>query len=196
MKSTDLLRKDHTHLLDALHILGEMAALAERSQIVDQKDVEELLSFLKGFGDRHHQGKEESVLFPALLNDRAQKNYHALCALVFQHNRERSLVEGLWESMATKHTKDFVFLATRLNEILRSHIKEEEEVLFPLVDASLSRVEDVSVASEMQAYDKVWQETQLSAQLGKLGDLKAKYLGTSTPPPALPNVKETGAFLL
>jgi hemerythrin-like domain-containing protein len=136
MKSTSVLQEDHKYLLRSLNILAEIASRVEASQGVNQKDMEILLDFLKGFGDRHHQGKEESVLFPALLRDREQKNYHKLCSLIFEHNRERSLVRGLRDSLLTKNTRELVYYAQRLNEILRAHIKEEEEVLFPLVDSS------------------------------------------------------------
>lgn len=176
MKSTVVLREDHRHLLTALNILAEMAAQGERAQSVNEKDLETLLVFLKGFGDRHHQGKEESVLFPALLRDREQKNYQKLCALTFEHNRERSLVGGLWDSILTKNTRDFVYYAKRLNDILRAHIKEEEEVLFPLVESTLSPTEDELVVREMKAFDTAWQETELPSQLRNLSDMDSKYL--------------------
>ena len=184
MKSTDLLLEDHKNILGALDVLAEIAGRAERGQIVNQEDVESILDFLKGFGDQHHQGKEEHLLFPALLRDRAQKNYPELCALVFEHDRHRSLVEGLSESMVTKHTKDLVYYAKRLNEILRAHIKQEEEGLFPLVDSALSTAEDEIVALDMQAYDSVWQERELSTQLRKLADMKSKYLANSSSQPS------------
>src|SRR5688572_18712383 len=179
MKSTDLLRADHKNILGALDVLAEIAERAEWGERVNQKDVESVLHFLKGFGDRHHQGKEEHVLFPAL-RDSAQKNCHELCTLVFEHDRQRSLVEGLSESMVTKHTKDLVYYAKRLNEILRAHIKEEEERLFPLVDSALSTTEDEIVAVDMRAYDRVWQERELSTQLRKLADMKSMCLGNGS----------------
>ncbi|HVQ64440.1 MAG TPA: hypothetical protein VMT78_07880, partial [Terriglobia bacterium] len=73
----------------------------------------------------------------------------------------------------------------RLNEILRAHIKEEEEGLFPLVYSALSTAEDEIVALDMQAYDRVWQERELSTQLRKLADMKSKYLGNSSSQPSI-----------
>ena len=184
MKSTDLLLEDHQKILGALDVLAEIVARAERGQSVDQNDVESILDFLKGFGDRHHQGKEEHVLFPALLTDKAQKNYRELCRLVFEHDRERSLVEGLSESVETKRTNDLVYYGKRLNDILRAHIKQEEDGLFPLVGAALSPAEDEIVALDMRAYDSVWQEWKLSTQLQNLADMKSKYLGSRSSQPS------------
>ncbi|HET9218780.1 MAG TPA: hemerythrin domain-containing protein [Terriglobia bacterium] len=176
MKSTDLLRDDHRHMVAALDVVREMAARADTNQNVSESDVKCMLKFLRDFGDRHHQGKEESVLFPALLHDPTQRNYERLCCLVFEHNRQRSLIEGLEESLLTKNTKDFSYYATRLSMILREHIKEEEEVVFPLVESTLTAVEDERVASEMQHYDAAWQATQRTSQLQVLADMESKYL--------------------
>ena len=177
MKSTDLLRDDHRHMIAALDVVTEMAARADTDKNVNEFDVQRMLKFLRDFGDRHHQGKEESVLFPALLQDPTQENYERLCCLVFEHNRQRSLMEGLEEALLTKNTKDFSYYATRLSTILREHIKEEEEVVFPLVESTLMAAEDERIASEMQHYDAAWQATQLSSQLQVLADMESKYRG-------------------
>src|SRR5262245_28002315 len=99
MKSIDVLLDDHRHLMLASNILAEMAACAESGQAVNETDLGDLLRFLEEFGDRHHQGIEECVLFPALLQDSAQKNYQRLCGLIFEHERQRSLIEGLHDTV-------------------------------------------------------------------------------------------------
>ena len=161
-----------------------MAARAESGQDVNQSDLEQVLEFLKAFGDRFHQGREECVLFPALLIDRDQKHYPQLCGLVFQHNRERFLVDGLCECLAAKNARDFIHQARKLDEILLGHLREEEEVLFPLAAAALSPAEDERVFSEMQGFDAAWQKRELSGQLQNLAQLESKYVSprVATPP--------------
>ena len=176
MKSTDMLRDDHRHMVAALDVVTEMAARAGTNQEIDTADVNRMLKFFRDFGDRHHQGKEESVLFPALLHDPMQRNYERLCCLVFEHDRQRSLIEGLEESLLTKNTKDFSYYATRMSTILREHIKEEEEVVFPLAESTLTAAEDERVAAEMKHYDAAWQATQLAGELQVLADMESKYL--------------------
>src|SRR5688500_7832135 len=102
MKATNHLMEDHKYILRALNVLDQMAKAAGRGEQIDAQDVEDILQFLRLFADRHHQGKEESVLFPAILKDGHQGEYPKLCHLVFEHNQERSLVEGLEESLRTK----------------------------------------------------------------------------------------------
>jgi len=175
MKSTTLLLDDHKRLLLGSGVLTEMAAAAERGHAVNATDLADLLRFFEEFGDRHHQGVEECVLFPALLHDPAQKNYHALCALVFEHERERSLIDGLHDSLLTKNTQDFIYCARRFSEVLRGHIKDEEGALFPLVESTLSTADDERLEQEMRAFDKAWQERELSSQLQRLSEMASRY---------------------
>jgi hemerythrin-like domain-containing protein len=176
MKATALLREDHKHLLRALNVLEEMKMRVQRDQDVSGKDVDVLVDFLRNFGDRHHQGKEEDVLFPALLQDREQKNYQELSHLILEHDRDRSLVDGLQDSTLTKKANDFVYSAGKLIEILRKHIQHEDTVLLPLVDATLSLSQDESVARDMKSYDRLWQDRELAGQLAQLDILESKYV--------------------
>jgi hemerythrin-like domain-containing protein len=175
MKSTALLLEDHKHILRALRVLEEMAALVKRGNKKNDKDVQDVLEFLNGFADRIHQGREESILFPALLRDPGQKNYKELSGLIFEHNRQRSLIEGLHDSIASKEPKDFVYYATRFVEILRHHIQEEEQTLFPLSNSTLSPAEDERIAEGMQNEDRVWQDQNVARLLHQLDYLESKY---------------------
>jgi len=179
MKSTDLLLDDHRHLMLASGILDEIADSVERGHTVSEADLADLFGFFAGFGDRHHHGLEECVLFPALLKDSEQKNYHSLCGLVFEHERQRSLIVGLFDSLLTKSTKDFIYCARQFSNVLRRHIKEEEDTFFPLVESTLSTEDDDRIEREMKTYDAAWQESELRSHLQRLSALEMKYLAAS-----------------
>jgi hemerythrin-like domain-containing protein len=176
MKATALLTEDHQQIRRALDVLAQMSAKTTQGGTFDAADAQYLLEFLKQFADRHHQGKEEGVFFPALLQDRNQKNYPSLCALIFEHNRERSLVEGFEEAIRTHKAKDFSFYADRLVEVLRTHIQKEQDDLFTLADSVLNAKQDERVALEMRDYERSWQEAELPQLLRRLAELEAVYL--------------------
>jgi hemerythrin-like domain-containing protein len=176
MKSRNLLWEDHGQILRVLNVLEEMAARVQRGQEPNEKDVKGVVAFLKGFGDSHHQGKEEFVVFPALLRGAGQKNHRELCHLVFEHNRQRSLIDGIADSMLTGKRKDFVYCAGNLVKILRTHLKEEDDVLLPLMESILSPADDERVVNDMKGYDRQWQDKELSGLLQSLNDLESKYL--------------------
>ena len=144
MKCTDVLMKEHKIILRALEVLDQMASRVAEGQPVDAGDVQALLRFLRKFGDDLHQAKEESALFPELMRT-AAANQPALKQMLFEHDQERSLVEGLEDSLRTQKGGEFAQLAGRLRDLLRTHILKEDTILFEIVEQSLSPEQDERV---------------------------------------------------
>jgi hemerythrin-like domain-containing protein len=176
MKSKLLLSEDHATIQRALNVLEAMILQVECGHQANEGDVKHVVEFLKSFGDSHHQGMEENVLFPALLRGRSQKNYTELCPLIFEHNRQRTLIAGIANSMASRKARDFVYYGSHLVQILRQHLKDEDEVLLALMASTLSPADDEKVFRDMKAYDREWQEKDLLVILSSLDNLESKYL--------------------
>jgi hemerythrin-like domain-containing protein len=169
MKCTELLIHEHKIILRALNVLDRMAARVEQDQPVDTEDVETLLRFLHTFADDLHQTKEESALFPELMRTSAA-NQPALKQMLFEHDQERSLVEGLEDSLRSKKGIEFVQFAGRLIDLLRTHIHKEDTILFEIVDRSLSAEQDERVTAGLNQF-------QISVDfLSDLRRLEWKYL--------------------
>ena len=169
MKCTDLLIEDHKTILRALDVLGHMAARVENERPVETEDVEAILHFLRAFADDHHQIKEESALFPALMRtSNAQEG--PLRQMLFEHDQERSLVGALEEAMYAKKGMEFVQFANRLTTLLRNHIYKEDHILFEIVERSLSAQQDEDVVAEFNKF-------QINVEfLEELRRLEWKYL--------------------
>jgi hemerythrin-like domain-containing protein len=173
MKCTDLLTQDHKFILRSLDVLDVIAAKVEKSDRVDTTDIESLLRFLRVFGDDQHQTKEESALFPVLLlNEKIQNG--PLKHMEFEHDQERSLVEGIAEALKTKKSPDFVHFANRLCALLRNHIHKEDHILFEIVEASLSTEQDEQAAGEFEKFDLAAGNRQ--ELLDSLRRLESKYM--------------------
>jgi hemerythrin-like domain-containing protein len=176
MKCTDLLIKDHKVILRSLEILDAMAAQVEAGKRIHEEDVESILHFLRLFADDHHQGKEESALFPAMLRT-SNDSSNPLRHMFFEHDQERSLVTGLEDALRRDIGTDFVHHAGRLCALLRNHIYKEENILFPLVESTLSASQDEQVSAEFDRYDKAVQEEVWINLFKVLRALEWKYLG-------------------
>lgn len=151
MKCTDLLLKEHKIILRGLDILDHMADRVEQDQPVEPRDVETILGFLRVFADEHHQAEEESALFPELMRTSAA-NKGPLRQMTFEHDQERSLVEGLEDALRTKKGMEFVHFARRLTELIRTHIRKEDSILFPIVERSLSAEQDEHVMAQLRQF--------------------------------------------
>ena len=151
MKCTDLLTQEHKIILRALDVLDQIAEYVAEGKPVEAQDVETILRFLRAFADDHHQGMEESALFPELMRTSAA-NEGPLRQMIFEHDQERSLVEGLQDSLRTKKGVEFVQLANRLTQLLRMHIHKEDHILFEIADGSLSADQDQRITADINKF--------------------------------------------
>jgi hemerythrin-like domain-containing protein len=151
MECTNLLMQDHKIILRALDALQGMAERTERNEPVDHADVESLVRFLRVFADEYHQTKEESALFPELLKA-ATFNYDQLRHMTYEHNQERSMVEGLEDAVLTKHGYEFVYFSNLLVQFLRTHIKKEDSILFQKADECLTAEQDACITAELKKF--------------------------------------------
>jgi hemerythrin-like domain-containing protein len=144
--------QDHKTILRALEILQEMATRVETGRPVDAKDVETIVGFLRAFEDNYHQAKEESALFPELMKT-CGANEARLRHMIFEHDQERSLVNGLEDALHTQKGMDFVHFANSLVGLIRTHINKEDNILFPLADESLSTEQDECVCAQLNKFE-------------------------------------------
>lgn len=171
---------EHRQILRALHVVEQMGEKAVRGGEIVEADVTDILEFLDLFADKYHQGREEAVLFPAMMRCNP-----ADCAklrhMTFEHDQERSLIQGLQEAVKTHKTKDFAYYAERLVHILRTHIYKEDHILFEIADAGFSAEEDERVAKELAEFDRGRQQDLEPRLLARLRELEWKYLDKCAP---------------
>jgi hemerythrin-like domain-containing protein len=143
--------------------------MVESTEPIVPEDAAILLRFLRTFGDQYHHIKEEGVLFPVLLRT-SQAQEGPLRHLLFEHNQERSLIEGLDEAVRTKKGSEFLAFANRLTSRIRNHIEKEDGILFPILEGLLSKEQDDKVSAE---FEKLQIDSGLIAELRLL---EQKYL--------------------
>ena len=174
---TDLLTQEHRLILRAVYVLEAMAERAQHGAMPEVPDVESLLVFFRRFADDCHQAKEESVLFPALRAAENSDTDRALHRMMFEHEQERSLVVGLEDALRTHKNEDFAYYGLRLAEILSTHIYKEDNILFTLVERTISKEVDARVVREMTAYDESLPAATREEMNRVVNDLERKYLG-------------------
>jgi len=151
MKCTELLIQDHKVILRCLSVIEQVAARVENGGQLEEADVAALLRFLRSFADEHHQVKEESALFPELVRASSAQDGQ-LHQMLFEHDQERSLVEGLEASLYAKKGAEFSYFANRLTDLIRNHIYKEDNILFDIVERTLSPEQDEKVVAEFNTF--------------------------------------------
>jgi hemerythrin-like domain-containing protein len=177
LRCTDHLIQEHRLILRAVYVLQAMADQASDLRMPEAEDVENLLRFFRRFADDHHQGKEEAVLFPALRTGDPAATKGPLGQMIFEHEQERSLVEGLEDALRTRKHEDFAYYGNRMAKILSNHIYKEDNILFDLVEKTITSEVDERLAEEMVHFDQSMRPGIYAELVHTLNQLERKYLG-------------------
>jgi hemerythrin-like domain-containing protein len=178
MKCTALLIQEHRTILRALDVLNAMANRVEAGEAPAREDVNGLLEFLRRFADELHQAKEENIVFPAFANACRKDEFEAAKHMLFEHDRDRSLIQGVQEALETKRASDFVYFSNRLVDLLGAHTYKEEQVLFPMIDRALSKEQDEQISRRLKMFDRNAADCMARDRMVRqLSMLEWKYLG-------------------
>jgi hemerythrin-like domain-containing protein len=174
MKCIEALNDEHQVLIRILKVLKVIGAKANVDKSFDQEDVTSVVRLLVTFLDSAHEIKEESALFPVVI-DRAPKEMRdQLKARLFEHEQERFLIKGLQESMMAGNPEDLAFDATRLAELLTEHVRKEY-LLFRQFETLLQPGNDQKIVREFEKLDSGLRPKPKDVS-GILEKLESKYL--------------------
>jgi hemerythrin-like domain-containing protein len=107
------------------------------------------VDFIRSYADKYHHAKEEEVLFKYFDED-----LDILKVMHEDHERGRSHVRTILEAL---ERKDKATIAEHLNayrELLKEHIKKEDEILYPWMDRNLSDTQIGELFSEFNTTDE------------------------------------------
>jgi hemerythrin-like domain-containing protein len=184
MKATQQLRDEHEDIKLLLSIVERVINKLNNAEVLDIKYMEKIIDFIKGFADKCHHGKEEDVLFPALIKKGMSKDIGPIAVMLKEHQQGRVFVNALskafddFKNGTSKALHEIVENALNYVNLLRSHIIKENDVLFMMADKLLSEIEQNEIA---ESFEKIEIE---KIGLGKhleyknlLENLKLFYLG-------------------
>lgn len=139
MKATQQLKNEHAGIRTMLNILEKVCEKLEKTGTMENGHVEGIIEFMQVFVDKCHHGKEEDVLFPAMINasDEAKAPAAAMCA---EHETSRGYV-GLMSRAYTAYVQggisssgDIVENARACIALLRGHMAKENDVILEVAD--------------------------------------------------------------
>ena len=120
---------------------------------VDSEEGRQLLldgvDFIRSYADKYHHAKEEEVLFKYFDED-----LDILKVMHEDHERGRSHVRSILEAL---ERRDKATIAEHLNayrELLKEHIKKEDDILYPWMDRNLSDTQIGELFSEFNTTDE------------------------------------------
>ncbi|SDT17006.1 hemerythrin domain-containing protein [Pseudomonas oryzae] len=171
------LRHEHEAILFALQILERMAEHAGRGTITAE-DLSGFLDFLREFVDRCHHGKEEGLLFPALIRAGLAEHGGFIDELHAEHVQGRELVRRMAEAATPPiRASEFASAATAYAAHLRAHIDKENAALFSMSERLLDAPAMEALARAFAEHeDKVIGQGRHEQLHALLHQLESRYL--------------------
>lgn len=146
------LRHEHAAILAALPLLERLAARAGSS--ADAIDLAALLDFLREFVDRCHHGKEEDLLFPAMVKAGLADHGGFIDELRAEHLQGRELLQRLVETSAPLQAHAFAATAAAYSAHLRAHIDKENTALFSMAERLLDSPDMAALQQAFAAHEE------------------------------------------
>ncbi|NLG37219.1 MAG: hemerythrin [Clostridiales bacterium] len=153
-KATQDLRKEHDAVLFVLQILDQMILADDRSRDVMLAYYGEVVYFLSTFVDKCHHGKEENMLFPALVAKGVASEGGPVGAMLGEHARGRQYIARMRESLDAKDAAGFAGAARQYSDLLVHHIDKENGVLFVVADKVVPENEQDSLYEEFERFEE------------------------------------------
>jgi hemerythrin-like domain-containing protein len=143
MKATQQLKDEHEGVRLMLRILGEVSRQLDSEGTIPQEHFDGILEFLKVFVDQCHHGKEEELLFPALVKVGIPQD-GPIAAMLYEHEMGRKYIRVMTDTFERHKLKDASAASAIAQNaqdyiaLLTDHIDKENNILFAMADDRLS----------------------------------------------------------
>jgi hemerythrin-like domain-containing protein len=150
-QAIDDLQTEHEAILFSLGLLERIIARGKASGVLDEGDLRDFIGFLKEFADKCHHGKEEGILFPALVKAGIPEKGGPIGVMLAEHIQGRAFIA---EMAAGLDRERFIGAAEGYANLLRSHIQKENSVLFPSAERVLAAGELERIYQAFEAHEE------------------------------------------
>jgi hemerythrin-like domain-containing protein len=138
---TRLLRREHELILRMVGVLEKILDGAPDAAAL--ADLGQCITFFRLFTDACHHGKEEDLLFEALVEQGLPRHDGPIGVMLDEHRRGRTLVAEIAGHLdrvrAGEPAWDHLVAAGRAYvDLLREHILKEDHALFEMADTAIS----------------------------------------------------------
>lgn len=158
MEATERLMTEHQMILRGVDALVAFAEGVRRGG-GDREELFRFLSFIRDYADVLHHGKEEQILFPAMIEAGFPREAGPIAVMLQEHDIGREHVATLVALAGTRiawtpEDREQIYVSARsYADLLRSHIHKEDEILYPMAEQRLSPELKESVDEQCAAFD-------------------------------------------
>lgn len=183
MKPTEDLIHEHKAIEIMLGVMAKIAENIMKGKEFDVIEIDKIVDFLKTFADKCHHGKEENVLFPALVAAGIPKENGPVGVMLHEHVLGRGFIKDIndgaesYKSGNTAASQAIANAMLKYVTLLQNHIQKENNILFPLADRTLSQVKQAEIYKQFETIEEEVVGHGVHEQYHELlNQFKTKYL--------------------
>ncbi len=139
---------EHVYIKKLLAAIPIMLESIDVSNAEDKQLILDSIDFIRSYADQYHHAKEEDILFKKF------EGIEIIKAMLEEHDIGRGHVKAALEAVENKDNQTIRERLTAYRELLKEHIKKEDEILYPWLDKNLSVSEIGELFAKFNVIDK------------------------------------------
>jgi hemerythrin-like domain-containing protein len=183
MDAFETLMIEHRLIERALFGLSNFAEQVRRKEeTTGREDLAHFVSFIRGFADARHHGKEEDILFAAMVDYGFPKDSGPIKVMLREHDEGRAFV-GILSALAEQvdpwsddDRQLLVKAASQFVDLLSRHIQKEDNILYPMAESRLPPETLAQLNERCERFEETQAASADCARLQRLAEeLIARY---------------------
>jgi len=156
MIPTEILKNEHKVILMVLELAEKEIASIQNTRKINAEKIEKMVDFFKNFADTYHHAKEEKHLFVKMNATGVPTDSGPIAVMLKEHEEARKMVKSVAQAIqAAKIGSSTAIRAIKENlssyiELLRSHIKKEDFILYSLADNLFTEEDQKALLEEFE----------------------------------------------
>jgi hemerythrin-like domain-containing protein len=144
MDAIETLMQEHRLIEQVLDALVGFSDDIRRRGTTEKDELGRFVTFLREFADECHHGKEEGVLFAAMVEGGFPKDGGPIAVMLHEHTLGRSLIRAMKQKSeqagewSGEDRQAIAGAAHGYSDLLRAHIHKEDAILYPMAEQHLS----------------------------------------------------------
>jgi hemerythrin-like domain-containing protein len=160
MDAIETLMTEHRVIERVLDGLVGFAEEVQRKGSTEKDELGRFVTFIREFADACHHGKEEDILFAAMVEHGFPRNGGPIAVMLHEHDQGRGLVGILREragqsaAWSDGDRTEIAEVSRGFAQLLRAHIHKEDAILYPMAEQHLPSDALAAVGDACEAYER------------------------------------------
>lgn len=187
MDAIETLMNEHRLIERAIDALVGFADEVRRRETTEKEELSRFVTFIREFADRRHHGKEEDILFAAMVEHGFPRQAGPIAVMLHEHDQGRALVGALAEKSAQdapwspEDRQDIADFAHGYADLLRAHIHKEDAILYPMAEQRLPADALERVSERCEDYEAARPSGELERYQALADELTRRHAAATHP---------------